>query len=178
MFERMKPRGKVTVRVLDSNGNIKRRKPGIFRRLLKLPGKKMESIHHNIITYEGDALIADWVSKTPVKSKLMYMQVGTGWTGNSPKSNTGCNSPTGSRFGMASWYPKIKGNFGSDDDNVTVYKSIFMQEELNANGINEIVLMNAYSGGDCLAYAQIVPEVNVTLNDSLTVEWEITFLGT
>ena len=170
-------RGKVTVRVLDANGNIKRRGPGLLRRIINIHGKEMVSISHNIITDQGDALLADWLSLAPVKFTTILMNVGTGWTGISPKSNTGCNNISGSRMTMDSGYPQTKGFFGNSDDNVLVYKSTFPIGELNESGVNEAALMNAMFGGQCLAYAQIIPEVNMTVNDSLTVEWEVTFLG-
>jgi hypothetical protein len=37
--------------------------------------------------------------------------------------------------------------------------------------------MNASAGGVCLAYAQITPEINITANDTLQIEWELSFLG-
>jgi len=181
MFERIKMRGKVTVRVLDSNGRIKRRKPGLIRKVLKLPGKKMEVVNHNIVTSQGDALLADWISDVPTKTVIDgangYIAVGTGWTGNSPKSNTTCNTPTGARKIMDAGYPMTKGAFGAADDNVTVYRATFAAGNLNVSGIDEASLMNHLTAGDCLAYAQVTPEVNVTVNDTLQIEWEITFLG-
>ena len=59
MKDRIKIKGLVTVRVLDKTGNIRRHKPGLLGRLLKRSGKLMEYYHHNIVTREGDALIAD-----------------------------------------------------------------------------------------------------------------------
>ena len=49
---------------------------------------------------------------------------------------------------------------------------------LNANGINEVALMNGNtSAAKCLAYAQITPAVNVTSADSLQIDWQITVSG-
>ena len=39
MRERIKIKGLVTVQVLDENGNVKRDKPGFFRRMLHLQGR-------------------------------------------------------------------------------------------------------------------------------------------
>ena len=181
LFEKMRVSGRVTVRVMDETGNVKRRKPGFIRRLLKIPGKKMESTNHNIITFQGDALLADWVSatisKTVIDAVNGHIEAGTGWTGNSPKSNTGCNTPTGVRKVMDEGYPKTKGVFDEADDNVAVYRTTFAAGNLNANGINEAALMNHLTAGECLAYAQLIPEANVSENDTLQIEWEILFLG-
>jgi hypothetical protein len=163
MFERIKLKGKVTIIVFDKDG------------------RKIKRTSHNIVTSVGDALLANWVSGTSSKSLIDsthgYIGCGTGWTGNSPKSNTDCNTPTGVRRLMDSGYPVTKGVFGSTDDNVVVYRVTFPAGSLNASGINEACLMNALTAGECLAYAQITPEVNVTINDTLQIEWEITFLG-
>ena len=181
LFEKMRIWGRVTVRVLDETGKVKRRKPGFIRRLLKIQGKKMESTNHNIITSQGDALLADWLSatipKTVIDAVNGHMEAGTGWTGNSPKSNTGCNTPTGARKVMDAGYPQPKGGFGAADDNVAVYRATLTAGNLDANGINEAALMNHLTAGECLAYAQLIPEANVTVNDTLQIEWEITFLG-
>ena len=58
MKDSIKVKGCVTVRVFDRDGNIKRRSPGLLRRLFGFPGALMESRHHNIITRQGDAMIA------------------------------------------------------------------------------------------------------------------------
>jgi hypothetical protein len=95
----------VTIRVFDKEGNIKRRLGwGILRavpfRWLDFRGRPYEQRFHNIVTKEGDALIADALLVSPNKAKVTsssgYIQVGTGWTGNSAKTNTRCNTPTGS----------------------------------------------------------------------------------
>ena len=87
MKDRLRVKGLVTVRVLDRDGKVKRRAPGWFRRLLHIPGPLCERKFHNIVTREGDALIADALLASPTKTKVTssagYIQVGTGWTGNS-----------------------------------------------------------------------------------------------
>lgn len=182
MFERIRARGKVTVRVLDKNGWVKRRPQGPLRRLFGIKGRKMEQCRHNIITNEGDALLANWLTTTPTKTRITEstgrIAVGTGWTGVSTKANTGCNNQVGTRQAMDSGYPQTKGAFNATDDNVIIYRSTFAAGALNTSGIDEAALMNAATDGDCLAYAQITPEVNITSNDTLQIEWEITFLGT
>jgi len=182
MFERIRTRGTVTVRVLDEYGRVKRHPRGILRRLLRIPGRKMQQIRHNIITNEGDALLANWLITAPTKTRITEstgrIAVGTGWTGVSTKANTGCNNQVGSRQAMDSGYPRTKGAFDAADDNIVIYRSTFAAGALNTNGIDEAALMNAATDGDCLAYAQITPEVNITSNDTLQIEWEITFLGT
>jgi hypothetical protein len=182
MKDRIKIRGRVTVRVLDSKGNVKRRAPGWFGRLFKLRGRLMEFKHHNIVTREGDALIADALLASPTKSKVTsssgYIQVGTGWTGNSTKSNTRCNAATGSMKALDSGYPALGAAWGSTGDTTLSYRATFAAGSLNVNGVNEACLLNGNgTGSNCLAYAQITPSVNVTSSDTLQVLWEITILG-
>jgi hypothetical protein len=182
MKDGLKIKGMVTVRVLDKDGNIKRRSPGLFRRLLNLPGRLMEYRQHNIVTREGDALIADALMPTRVKTKINgssgYIQVGTGWTGNSTKTNTNCNTPTGSAKQLDGGYPALKAAWGNTGDTTVTYRATFAAGALNANGINEASLLNGNGGSaNCLAYAQITPSVNVTTADTLQVLWEITILG-
>ena len=182
MKDRIRIKGMVTVRVLDENGNVKRRVPGWFGRLLKLQGRFIEFKHHNIVTREGDALIADALLASPTKTKITsssgFIQIGTGWTGNSTKTNTRCNTATGSMKALDSGYPALKAAWGSTGDTTITYRATFAAGELNVNGINEACLLNGNgSGANCLAYAQITPSVNVTESDTLQVLWEITILG-
>jgi hypothetical protein len=182
MRDRIKIRGMVTVRVLDKAGNMKRHAPGWFGRLLKKPGRLMEYRHHNIVTREGDALIADALLASPTKAKVTsangYIQVGTGWTGNSTKTNTRCNTPTGSMKALDANYPALTAAWGNTGDTTLSYRATFAAGTLNVNGINEACLLNGNSGSaNCLAYAQITPSVNVTSSDTLQVLWEITILG-
>jgi hypothetical protein len=168
--------------VLDENGNVKRRVPGWFRRLFMLPGRLMVFKHHNIVTREGDALIADALLVSPTKTKVTsssgYLQIGTGWTGNSTKTNTRCNTPTGSMKALDSGYPALSAAWGSTGDTTVTYRATFAAGSLNANGINEACLLNGNgTAANCLAYAQITPSVNVTVSDTLQVLWEITILG-
>jgi len=182
MREKIKIKGKVTVQVFDCNGKLKRHNPGFFRRLFGLPGKIMAQEFHNIVTREGDALIADALLAAPARTKVTssngYMQVGTGWTGNSAKTNTRCNTPTGTMRLLDSGYPMLKAVWGSTGDTTVTYRATFAAGTLSANGISEACLLNGNSGSaNCLAYAQITPSVNVTSSDTLQVLWEITILG-
>ena len=182
MRGKIRIRGRVTVRVLDNNGNSKRRAPGWFRRLLKMQGRVMEYRHHNIVTREGDALIADALLASPMKAKVTsssgYIQVGTGWTGNGTKTNTRCNAATGSMKALDSGYPALSAAWGSNGDTTLTYRATFAAGSLNVNGINEACLLNGNgTSANCLAYAQITPTVNVTSSDTLQVLWEITILG-
>jgi hypothetical protein len=176
-------KGTLTVTVFGPDGQVKRHPQTWLESLLGIPGKPMISINHNIVTDEGDALIADAMSDTQARTKVNnangYIDVGTGWTGTSPKTNGAVNTPTGSPEIMDSTYPKIKGAFGAANDNVTQYRSTYEAGDLNATGINEASLINNATRGsaDCLAYAQITPAVNVTVADTLQVLWELTFLG-
>jgi len=178
MKDRIRIRGVVTVQVFDEHGKLKRRSPG----LLGLRGKIMFQEFHNIVTREGDALIADALLASPVKTKVTsaagYIQVGTGWTGNSTKNNTRCNTATGSMKALDSSYPALKAAWGNTGDTIVTYRATFAAGSLNANGINEACLLNGNgSSANCLAYAQITPSVNVTASDTLQILWEITILG-
>jgi hypothetical protein len=182
MKDKIKIKGMVTVQVFDKHGKLKRRSPGLLRRLLGLPGKFMVQEFHNIVTREGDALIADALLASPVKTKVTsssgYLQVGTGWTGNSATNNTRCNTSTGSMKALDSGYPALVAACGNTGDTTVTYRATFAAGNLNANGINEACLLNGNgSSANCLAYAQITPSVNVTSSDTLQVVWEITILG-
>ncbi|MBR4791769.1 MAG: hypothetical protein IK024_12830 [Treponema sp.] len=177
-----KVRGQITVTVRDCNGKVKYYKNGFWRTLFNLPRKPMIIKHHNTITNQGDGMIADLLISNPTQNKVDatngYMRVGTGWTGTTPKNNTGVNTPTGSFKKLDSTYPKTSGEFGATGQNVVLYRTSFAAGDLNANGINEVALMNGNtSAAKCLAYAQITPAVNVTSADSLQIDWLITFNG-
>lgn len=181
--DKSKVKGKLTVKVFGPDGSIKRRPQNLIQRLLGLQGSPMISVNHNIVTDEGDALIADIMSQTPARTKVDntngHIQVGTGWTGTTPKGNAGVNTITGSAEVMDATYPKQKGAFGAANDNVTQYRATFEAGDLNVTGIDEAALVNhaTPASADCLAYAEITPAVDVTTADTLQVDWEITFLG-
>jgi hypothetical protein len=142
----------------------------------------METRRHNIVTRQGDALIADALLASPAKAKVAsgsgFIQAGTGWTGNSVKTNAGCNTPAGSAEALDDGYPALKAAWGSAGDTTVCYRASFEAGKLSANGINEAALLNGNSGAAaCLAYAQISPAVNVSSADTLQVVWEITILG-
>jgi hypothetical protein len=182
MNDRIRIKGMVTVRVLDKGGKVKRRAPGWVRRLLHIPGRLMEQRFHNIVTREGDALIADALLVSPNKTKVTsasgYIQVGTGYTGNSVKTNTRCNAATGSMKALDAGYPALKAAWGSTGDTTLIYRATFAAGTLNANNVNEACLLNGNgTSANCLAYAQITPVVNITTSDTLQVQWEITLLG-
>jgi hypothetical protein len=182
MKDRIRIRGKVTIQVFDEHGKLKRRSPGFFRRLFGLGGKIMFQEYHNIVTREGDALIADALLASPTKTKVSsssgYIQVGTGWTGNSTKANTRCNAATGSMKALDSGYPALTAAWGNTGDTTLTYRATFAAGALNVNNVNEACLLNGNgTSANCLAYAQITPSVNVTSSDTLQVLWEITILG-
>lgn len=160
MKDRMGLSGKLKWAVIDRNGEVI---------------EKGEN--HNIVTNEGDALIADLLSDTPARTKIDNtngrISVGTGFT-SATKSSDALTTPTGSPEAMDAGYPQTKGAFGAADDNVVVYRATFEAGDLNASGIDEALLGN---GTDTLAYAEINPSVNVSVNDTLQIQWEITFLG-
>lgn len=153
-------RGKVTAQVID-------RETGLV---------KKESVNHNIVTNQGDALIADALSNTPARTKVDnasgVIQVGTGYVDNGKTSTL--QTSTGAPEPMDSGYPQPKGAWSTANDNVTVYRATWEPGDLNQTGINEAELGN---GTDVMAYAQITPAVDVTSTDILQVTWELTFLG-
>ena len=182
MKDRIRIKGKVTIQVFDQHGKLKRRSPGLLRRLFGLRGQFMIQEFHNIVTREGDALIADALLASPVKAKVTsssgFIQIGTGWTGNSTKTNTRCNTATGSMKALDNGYPALTAAWGNTGDTTVTYRATFAAGALNANGINEACLLNGNDiDANCLAYAQITPSVNVTASDTLQVLWEITILG-
>jgi len=182
MRDCIKARGRVTVRVLDEAGRVKSYPKSILRALFQLPARRMEMRRHNIVTRQGDALIADALLVAPTQTKVNsasgFMQVGTGWTGNSTKTNTRCNTPTGAMEELDAGYPALKATWGNAGDTTLLYRATFEAGKLAVNGINEVALLNGNTAGAlCLAYAQIAPVANVTASDTLQIEWEITFLG-
>jgi hypothetical protein len=145
---------------------------------------KQETPFKNIVTHEGDALIADLLSNTPVKTKVDntngYIPVGTGWTGTTPKNNQWVNTQVGTAKKMDAGYPQLKALWAEDNDNVVVYKVTYTPGLLNVNGINEAAITNGSlsgTGSDCLAYAEISPSVNMTVLDTLEIVWELSLLG-
>jgi hypothetical protein len=137
----------------------------------------MISVNHNLVTNEGDALIADLCQETPERTKVDETNgkigVGTGWV-STTKTTDALVTQTGSDEAMDTGYPQTKGDWAAADDGVIVYMATFEAGDLNDTGIDEALLGN---GTDTLAYAQITPAVNVTTADTLEITWEITFLG-
>jgi hypothetical protein len=177
-----KIRGTVRVCVIGPDGQVKRSEPNWIRRFLGLKGRPMLSRHHNTVTRQGEGLIADLLLGTPTLIKITaatgYIQVGTGWTGNSPKTNTRCNTPTGSMEALDAGYPVTGAAFGLTNDNVLKFRAIFEAGKLNASGINEACLLNGNTAAAVsLAYAQVTPAATVTAVDTLQIDWEITFTG-
>lgn len=151
---------------------------GFFNQLAWMLG-----FHHNIITNEGDALIADHMSETDARTLVDntngHIAVGTGWTGTTPKTNEVVNTPTGSPEIMDATFPKLKGAWGAANDNVVQYQATFEAGDLNDTGIDEAGLGNnaTEASGDNLSYGELSPAVNVTTADTLQVSWEHTYLG-
>jgi len=169
--------GKVIAIVYDSNGNIKRHAQKWWQKLLGLPGNPMISINHNIVTDEGDALIADLMQQTPERTKVDntngVIRVGTGYV-SELKATDALVTQVGVDEEMDATYPITKGDWAAGDDNVVVYIATFEVGDLDNTGIDEALLGN---GTDTLAYAQITPAVDVSSTDTLEVTWELTFLG-
>ena len=170
-------KGSISVVVYDSSGNVKRYEPNWLQRLFHRPGSEMRMTNHNIVTNEGDALVADLMQETPERDKVDntngVIGVGTGFSAET-KAVDALVTQTGSDEAMDATYPQTKGAWTAGDDNVIVYVSTFEAGDLNDTGIDEALLGN---GTDTLAYAEISPAVDVTTADTLEVTWEITFTG-
>jgi len=177
MKDRTILRGQVTARVYGPDGRLKRYPQTRLEKLLGKPGKPMEMTNHNIVTNEGDALIADLLQETPERTKLdnsnAVIGVGTGFS-SEVKTVDALVTQTGSNEGMDTGYPQTKGAWAAADDNVIVYKATFEAGDLNDTGIDEALLGN---GTDTMAYAEISPAVDVSSADTLEITWEITILG-
>lgn len=175
-------KGKITVKVFDKDGNIKRFKPNWIDRVLGKEGRPMIAVNHNLVTDQGDAIVADIMAETPARTKFnnanAYMSLGTGFA-SATKGTTGLTTQIGGSQGMEATYPVLKGAFGAANDNVTTYRTIFAAGTCTSSGIDEVALKNnaTQTSGDCLAYAEITPAVNKGASDSLQVDWEVTFLG-
>ena len=182
MRSKYRIKGKVRVCVIGPDGQVKRYEPSLIRRLLGIPGKLMVSKHPNTVTRQGEGMIANLLLGTPTQIKITastgYIQLGTGWTGSSPKTNTRCNTPSGSMEALDAGYPVTTAAFGSTGDNILRYRASFEAGKLNASGINEACLLNGNTAAAVsLAYAQVSPAATVTAVDTLQIDWEITFTG-
>jgi hypothetical protein len=157
--ERMGIKGLVRWTVFDKDGKI-----------------TQQGENHNIVTDQGDALIADLLAETPARTKVDnangVIAVGTGFVSEGKSSSM--QTQTGTPEAMDAGYPQVSGAFGAADDNVVLYRATFEAGDLNDTGIDEAELGN---GTDVLAYAQINPAVDVTSADTLQIDWEITLLG-
>jgi len=169
--------GKLTVTVFGPDGKIKRFAPRWWEKLLGRPGRLMQMTNHNIVTDEGDALIADLLQQIPERTKVDNTNgkigVGTGFV-TELKSTDALVTQVGIDEEMDATYPITKGDWAAADDNVIQYLATFETGDLDDVGIDEALLGN---GTDTLAYAQITPAVDVSASDTLRVAWELSFLG-
>lgn len=175
-------RGKIVATVLTPEGEVKRYPQTWWERMLGIAGKPMVSINHNIVTNDGDALIADLMCNTPAKQKFntanSFIQVGTGYTA-ATKTSTTCLVAAAAVQSMDPAYPKIKGAYGAANDNVVQYRSLFAAGCLSTDGLDEVCLINASNTatGSVMAYAQITPVINIATVDTLQLDWELTVTG-
>ena len=175
--DKMGIRGLVRAVVYSPDGQVKNRKRTWLDRLFNRPAKPMISVNHNIVTNEGDALIADLLQETPERTKVDnangVIGVGTGFSAEA-KTTDALVTQVGVDEAMDAGYPQTKGDWAAADDSVVVYKATFEAGDLNNSGIDEALLGN---GTDTLAYAEISPAVDVLTADTLVITWELTFLG-
>ncbi|MDR0908730.1 MAG: hypothetical protein LBM77_03090 [Spirochaetaceae bacterium] len=178
-------KGRVTVRVLGEDGRVRRYRANLLQKIFGLPGKAMQSVHHNVVTRQGEAIIVDAMDSYPdlVKPERDsgYMQIGSGWNGKNTKHQKRCNKPIAIKEFSTSptvWYYLDDEDDDGEEPNLVRYRATFKQGELVANGINECCILN---GNDdealSFAYAQITPALNVAKNDMLDIVWEIQILG-
>ncbi len=155
---------------------VKRRNPRRFL-FLTLPGAMMQIGHHNIVTSEGDALIADLMQETPERTKFTNADgkigVGDGYSAEN-KSVDALASQTGADESLDASYPVTKGNWAAADDNVIVYRSTFEAGDISNVSIDEAILNTSQ---DTMAYAQLTPSLGITSADTLQIDWELTILG-
>lgn len=175
--EKIGMKGKLKWVVRDKDGNVKKYEKSFWQKLFGLEASLMKGENHNIVTNEGDALVADLMQETPERTKVDntngVMGVGTGFVSET-KTTDALVTQTGSNEAMDATYPKTKGDWAAADDAIIVYVVTFEAGDLTATGIDEAILTN---GTDTLAYAQISPAVDVAVTDTLELTWEITFLG-
>ena len=169
-------RGSVNWVVRDKDGNVKRYERSFLQKLFGSP-EFMDWANHNIVTSEGDALIADFLQETPERTLMnnanAVIGVGTGWT-ETVKGTDALVTQVGSSEAMDATYPHTEGDWAAADDAVIVYVSTFEAGDVTASGLDEALLGN---GTDTMAYAQITPAIDVAAADTLEVTWKITFLG-
>ena len=175
--------GAVKLTVYDKDGNIKKFEPTWWEKIAGKDGRPMIVENHNAVTNEGDAICADVLSGTAARTVFNNANariiVGTGWTGTSIKTNTYVNTKSGQPRVMSTGYPKLKGAWGAANDSVVQYRASYTAGLLKTTGLDEAGLINAAtsSSADLLAYAEVSPSLNVSTDDTLQVDWEITFLG-
>lgn len=156
--------------------HVKKRKQSWVDKILKRH-PIMQGENHNIVTNEGDALIADILQVTPERTKLdgtAIIGVGTGFVSET-KTVDALVTQTGSDETLDSGYPQTKGDWAAADDGIIVYVATFDVGDLNDTGIDEAILQSTTP--DTMAYAQISPTVDVASTDTLEITWEITLLG-
>ena len=154
----------------------------IIGRKIAEDGTVTEVFNHNIITAQGDGMMADMFLTPPTKNRVDsthgYMVLGTGLASvTTPKNQTWVYTQTGVPRLIDSGYPRLQGSFPNA---VVEYKVTFPAGSLNASGINEACLTNGASAvsAQAMAYAQITPSVNISTTDTFELTWQITFLGT
>ncbi len=173
----IKAKGQIRVLVVGKDGEIKKYPRSFWRKLLGLPAKLMFVKNHNTITVQGEKLLADWMLGVPTKPRITdatgFIQVGTGWTGTSPKQNTRCNTPFTTMQQISTEFPEL-----TEAENGVMYKAVFPADFFLTRTLNEICLLNGNTElAECLAYAELSPAVPITSSDTLTIEWDIAFEG-
>jgi hypothetical protein len=173
-FENSKCRIKVfaTGQVLDKAGRVKVLPP--WRHFFQgTPGGQlMEQRLHNIVVQPHWTIL----SAEKFLNDTGYVQAGTGWMRKRIKTNTRCTIPAGSMQGMDDGYPIWEWTLGIRKGTTIIYRATFPAGFLVDNNINEVCLLNGSSeAADCLAYARLVPAMNVTFS-VLRIVWEINII--
>ena len=169
-------KGRMSWVVRDEHGNVKKYKRTFLQKLFGSP-EYMDWYNNNLVTSEGDALVADLLQETPERGKLdnagAVIGVGTGWT-ETVKGTDALVTQVGSDEAMDATYPITEGDWAAANDGVVIYKATFEAGDVTAVDLDEALLGN---GTDTMAYARIDPAITVAAADTLAITWKITYLG-
>jgi hypothetical protein len=188
-MEKADIKGKVRFIVRGPDGKIKRYEPTFWEKVMGKKGRQMDVTVRNAITNTGDAYCAQQTGSTVTTDIKIFdnansrIVVGTGWTGTAIKTNDWVNTAATSApvRSVSTGYPQLNTALGSTGDNTIIYRSTYSAGLLSStDALDEAALVNIASTTgteQSFAYAQISPNVTVTSDDTLQVDWSITFLG-
>ncbi len=161
---RMRFTGRVTVELRGADGEV-----------------KAYQQFHNLVTDIGDAYCAKKVTATSVTA-MAGMKLGTATT-TASKSGAGSFVATGdyvsgSAHALDATFPKLGAS-----NNIAQFKVTWAAGEATASNINRVsIVNNTTNAGEAdatgtMAAAVFSAAINKGASDTLTVTWDITFLG-